>query len=254
MNLQVLQLNLWHGAHVDAAMDYFRRCNADVLLLQEVTSGTSSSISHGVSDCLERIVSGLGYHYSYAPGWRLTSQGHRYLLGNAIVSRIPFVSTASQFYYKEIANCNLEELQGDAYFPCVLVSARLNLAGVGITVATTHFLWSLHPETTTGQMEAVDSFLPLIEREDNLILSGDFNLTKESPVYKKLTSKLIDDMPSHIDNTLDRKLHKLEGSKSIAVDYMFHKGPDIKLTSIDMSESGVSDHLPILATYQIGKS
>lgn len=250
MKLKVITLNCWYYKYTDKILKYLKKLQPDVILLQEVTSGPSLQTDFGVLDGYQRTVESLPeYDHAYAPMWQLPFENHFYNLGVAVFSRFKIRQSIADFYYKELMR--IEVFQGSNSFPGLNLSCTLDLGATQIEVISTHFIWSMHPGVSSEQIEAAPLFSQEISSKNALILGGDFNTTDETQIYHTVSRDLIDDRPQNLTNTLHPEIHKLQGSKDLAVDYLFHKGKNISCLSSEVPLIPLSDHLPIVADYEI---
>jgi len=250
MNLKVITLNTWFNKFLDKQVDFIKKEDPDVLLLQEVTSGLDSKNDSGPTNGYQQLIQSLpGYFYAYTPMWHLSLANNTYDLGLAIFSKAPLLETHSIYYYKEMQF--ISKFTGGQDFPGVYLSGKISVAGQIIEIISTHFIWSLFPEINHFQKEAIPIFKKHLAGKQNFILGGDFNVTDDSEIYQELVSIVKDDRPKGTKRTLHPQLHKVGTAKELAVDYLFHKGSAIQLLSSQVPVVPLSDHLPIVATYNI---
>ncbi|NLF79248.1 MAG: hypothetical protein GX573_26435 [Chloroflexi bacterium] len=219
----------------------------DMILLQEVTRGNLVCEEGVVPDVFQRLSKGLGLSGVFSPMWATHRGGKSWELGLAIFSKHSIESYASKFYSK-----NLESFpRGGDNFPGLLLDLGVRTKAGVLRVLTTHFPWSLHPEITPQQLAAAVQLRELLNVIPEFVLAGDFNVTDESEVYRIISEDMIDDRPKTLKNTLHPTIHGVGGEKELAVDYLFHKGERIRLVESGVPVVDVSDHLPIIAIYDV---
>jgi len=249
MKFRVMTLNTWCGHYLGRISKLVEKYRPDVLLLQEMTRGEPMNLPLGVSNGFEKIIIETKYQGVFGPIWKMRTLEGRYELGLAILSKDKMVRKKERFYYKEILELD-KSLSGGKQFPGLWLSVEIVVDGRRVRVATTHFPWSMYPEVTTEQEEAIEGLVAQIEEEEELIFGGDMNVTDESTIYKRLTKVLIDDRPEGTRRTLHPVIHKA-GEKELAVDFVMHKGGRIRKIGSEVLMEPVSDHLPVRVDYEI---
>ena len=252
MKLKVITLNVWLFRFFDKIVDFLEKEKPDIVLLQEATSGTDQIFDRGLTNGVERLREVFPeYESVFHPIRTYQYDNFKMWMGCMILSRYPILSTNAHYYYEQ-----LETVTNNNYnntnFPGLLLTAKLN--GIDLQVHTTHFLWSMHPDITDRQRGAVKNLLGLLEKNNRCIIGGDFNITDDSEIYKTLSRSLISDRPTDVKRTLHPEIHPIGTSKNLAVDFIFHKGKSIIKLESYVPEVPVSDHLPVVATYEITSS
>lgn len=86
--------------------------------------------------------------------------------------------------------------------------------------------------------------LKFLSEIPEFILCGDFNAPRGGIIFDTIASKYKDNIPSEINTTIDKNLHKA-GDLKLVVDGLFTT-PSYQITSIKIIDS-LSDHCAILA-------
>lgn len=98
------------------------------------------------------------------------------------------------------------------------------------TIGTNYFpvAYPAH-ETNEEQRQAMGNMIPILEQNDNVIITGDFNIARSNnrnevihPLYSSLGRILRDNIPTFIQNTLDPKLHRVTGLQ-VVCDYIWSR-------------------------------
>lgn len=249
MKIRVVSLNMWHGKIFDFVLDYLEAVDADVVLLQETTSGIDSENDNGPTNCFEKILTKLDYEGVFCPGWRLKSSKGNYFMGLGILSKYPIKRYEGNYYFRNMVDAG--DLLSGMEFPGVFLEADLDIEGRGLKVISNHFIWSKHPEVTQEQVEAANKLKAILDGYDEFVLGGDFNVTDKSEVYEIVSEGMVDDRPQGLKRSLHPKIHLVGTSKELAVDFVFHKGDQIKKVWSDVEEVPISDHLPVVVEYEL---
>lgn len=117
-----------------------------------------------------------------------------------------------------------------------------------VRISTTHFTWSANAKANNQQRKNIDNLIGLLDNYEDIILCGDFNAPRGGEIFDKLSTKIIDNIPTGWHTTIDPSLHQA-GKLDILVDGIFSKG---KVQISDVKQVfGVSDHSAITCTFNI---
>ncbi|NQV41259.1 MAG: endonuclease/exonuclease/phosphatase family protein [Candidatus Marinimicrobia bacterium] len=175
--------NIRHGVGLDGVLDLERTArvikaaNPDIVILNEVDSGTSRSFGVDQADS-------LGVLLDLYPvfGRSIDYDGGQY--GNALLSRYPIID----FHIIDLSTDSL--LEGRSVF-----LSRINLKGDTLTILGTHL--GLSQEERLGQVQHIDKVLP---ETDRIILAGDFNFESTSGAFDLITRSLQDGLAEFTTN------------------------------------------------------
>jgi endonuclease/exonuclease/phosphatase family metal-dependent hydrolase len=103
----------------------------------------------------------------------------------------------------------------------VLLSAQVKVAGEVFQIATTHFTWSGEGVVNDEQRRAYAKLTPLLEGFEELIFCGDLNTPRGYELWDDLAKRYSDNIPSEIDTTVDRNLHKSGFDIRLVIDGLF---------------------------------
>jgi endonuclease/exonuclease/phosphatase family metal-dependent hydrolase len=170
---RVLTLNIWNlagdwRARRQAIVAVVRRCEPDVVCLQEVVANERGNQAEWLADALD------GWSVAYA-GEPIA--GGPDLFGNAVLSRRPIDATAI---------ARLPHVPDDAEVQRVVVHARTG----GVDVFSTHLAWQLHDAALRErQVRALVRFVE--ERTDPAaahgpVIAGDFNAEPDANTIRYL--------------------------------------------------------------------
>ena len=249
MKIKVLSLNMWMGNYLKRVVKLIERVDPDVVMFQEITSGPDLHLTLGTANAYEQLRKSLELNSIFAPMWQVSNKRKEYSVGVAVFFRHEFVDSFSKRYFGEIEKLDQNETS-NGNSPGVVAGVVLKFGDVKVELITTHFLWSMFPEINDRQRSAVVELIKLISKRDNVVLGGDFNVTRDSEIYRSLTKVLVDDMKDVPESTLDPIIHRA-GEKDLAVDFIFHKGPELKKISARVLEDHVSDHRACLVEYEV---
>jgi len=126
-----------------------------------------------------------------------------------------------------------------------LLSCQTEVGGDIFQLATTHFTWSGDGKVTDLQKEHFKSLKTSLTSYSEIIFCGDLNTPRGEKIYDQLAEIYKDNIPSKIDTTVDKNIHKSGKDIRLVVDALFtsqhYKASKVKVVG------GVSDHKAIVA-------
>lgn len=246
--MRLLQLNTelsWHDEKIEA---FLSKEEFDVLTLQEVSRRTLERFAHSFTWHFERNFFLQGEEFGVAILIRkwlklLEPNFHQYLGGDGITEN-PYVSTDWSDYYD----------RGRFW----ILAWRVISDDQEVPLWTNYFpvAYPAH-ETNERQRFAMASLIPLIEGFSDIILTWDFNVARSNnendlihPLYSSLGRVLKDNIPPHINNTLDPELHRVRWLE-VVCDYIWSRW-NTRVSDVQI-HNGLSDHQGISANIGIEK-
>lgn len=234
--LVVMTYNIRHGRGVDGKVDLGRvaavieACHPDVVTLQEVDAGRARSRSVDQADELARR---LGMEAHFAPCISDTS-GH---YGIATLTRLPAVDIRRVSLPVHARRRRRSEPR------CALATMVAGPSGP-IEVINTHL--SVLPGERPGQVAHL--IADLAELAHDVVIGGDFNVTRSSSLHRRLLERLRD--------TGARGRTWPARFPILRLDHLLYRG------SLSVAHSTVvasalarqaSDHLPVVASFRGGR-
>ncbi|KKS93628.1 MAG: hypothetical protein UV70_C0008G0027 [Parcubacteria group bacterium GW2011_GWA2_43_13] len=255
-SMKIIQLNIWGGRYLKEAVAFFKQENADIICLQEVTSGiftkAESSDVQGI-DVYEYIKKELGYDGVFEKCFSAEVDGDISHRGNAILSRYPLTDMYTEFYDYPFTRFDMN-MEGREYAhtqPQNFIVAHVETPQGKMRVMCTHMAWSRVCEDTErriGQIKKIITYLESVPDEQTL-LCGDFNIHPQSESLNIFKSYFVNSGEGSIQNTLNPAVHPVffngDHPQGLAVDYILTHGLDA--TFVHSPEITISDHLPVIA-------
>lgn len=127
----------------------------------------------------------------------------------------------------------------------MLLRACVRVAGQEFQLATTHFTWSGNGEVTDEQRQVFSRLQVLLQPLRPLILCGDFNTPRGGEIFDTLAQQLQDNIPSQIETTIDKNLHKSGHDIRLVVDGLF-SSPEYRVKQVHIWPN-TSDHMMVTA-------
>ncbi len=240
--MRLLQLNTQLSWHDDKLEDFLSREQFDVLTLQEVSRRTLERFSNIFDGYFERNFCLQWEQYWVAllvrKGLELFDKSfHQYFGGDWMTQNSHVWTEYSDYYSRGRFWVLSAKVQGDK----------------GEIFIWTNYFPVAYPahETNDDQREAMAQLLPLLEDFQNIAVTGDFNIARSNnkndivhPLYSTLWVVLRDKIPPHVVNTLDPKLHRVQGLE-VVCDYIWSRW-NHRVSNVRLHE-GLSDHQGISA-------
>ncbi len=240
MKLKIMTFNIQHGRNhnfkgdvidLPAMAQNIREQNPDICGLNEVRNGSEEDHTTGRSNQALFFQNELGGNAKF--GKAIDIHGFEY--GNAIWSKHNIQSI-------EVIPVPEVEIKTEGYYEnrCV-IKTEYCIEDKKLTVLNSHFgLAKGEPDN------AVDTVLSLAsDIEGPLVLMGDFNMTPDNPLIKKLSEVFTDSHASVGKDVLTFPSHAPE----IRIDYIFVR--DAKVLDANTISKVVSDHYAITADIEI---
>jgi len=170
-------------------------------------------------------------------------------LRSRTVSRFPILKSQKHFLSPEIP-WNQKSFETE---PRTLLETRIKIGKTIVRFMTTHLAYSHKFQTSQIKLRQIRTVLNLIESNKQYpsILCGDFNSLPESQEIKEIEKHLINVGKNSMNWTTYRNVSQanLEGTQG-KIDYIF-LSPEIKHKDLEIPETHLSDHLPVLVAVDL---
>lgn len=240
--IKLFSLNVEGGRHLHRWIPVAKRLNADAICLQEVM------LEH--LPMLERELQAKAYFSTQCSVFNSAATHFRGSgeLGTAILTRHP-VERCQKLLYTEQhwprAFSAASEMKGYVPTSRHLLLASIRIGETPFNVGCVHFTWSDNGTNTIEQRNDLERLLEKASPFKDLILTGDFNIPRSTPLFNKLTQRYQHWIPERYTSSLDSSLFRVAGV-SLVVDHLFSSS-SINFHSVRYLE-GVSDHKAIVAS------
>lgn len=243
--MKIISLNIEGDKHLDdKILPFFSKEKPDVLCLQEVFAKDIQKISQST---------GLT-KYSFISQAKVTKDNPHLptngLWGLCIFAK-NLAKTRKHFY---IGNANqIPEFfahdDPNSMNRCLL-TVQSEIDGEIYQLATTHFTWSGEGQVSALQEEHFLKLKAFLSNYPEIVFCGDLNTPRGQKIYDQLAKIYKDNIPSKIDSTVDKNIHKAKKDIRLVIDALF-TSPGYKASKVKVVD-GVSDHKAIVA--EISKS
>lgn len=200
-----------------------KKINPDLLILQEVTTGKMDFNTSPIRQTIEKEI-GLKYFNdcnAFKHSW----------FGNIIASKIPFIKT-DQFNFKE-----------DELGKRCVVFAQMELQNKNLNVYGTHLEVSGNDNIRKEQIKEIADKIAKEHKDQNCLIAGDFNATRDSGTVKLLTDNGYTDCFTH----LGWQHPNITNWTGIEIDFIFlSPNWNLVIDGCYVYNDSSSDHLPII--------
>lgn len=233
MLIKLISWNIWFGTYLDKVIDFLQKSHADIIGLQEVTQTPESENNLAV-----HLAKELEYYYVYATGMDLRKYGKPLVMGNAVLSKYPILSSQTHLLSKTDSR--------------VAIQADIQIENTQFHILSTHLIHT-HQKPSSIQEEQARYLISVLPKEKAIVM-GDFNATPESNAIQLLANEFHNagsDLtqptwsvyPEGCDVCLPQGL-------TTRLDYIFTTY-DITQKQFKIIQSDASDHLPIVLEIEL---
>lgn len=209
---------------------------ADVIALQEVDVGRRRT---GYLDQAQRIAEQLGMHAHFHRTFALAEEEY----GHAVLSR---------WSLRVVRSEPLPTLLPKAVEPRGAVWVELDVDGQAVQFFSTHLGLVAGERLQQIEMLLGSEWLSSPECRDPVIFCGDLNAGPRSPVYRKLSARLVDVQAARRDRRPEKTFFSRWPIRRI--DHIFVGGPwevgDVRVLRTTLARKA-SDHLPLFADLRL---
>lgn len=253
MTIKVISINLWRGGILlDKIIDFLRVESPDIVFMQEVHDGAAPELEPRLRS-IKILTKELGYAYSaFAPAFLDIKTGTNE--GNAILSRFPLGEQQITFFREPYGE---RDEMDPATFPtsprnmqqmdCQTPAGTLHLVNF-------HGVWDLDGDNFgERRREMRDVILKTIEGKQNIIMAADTNARTDNQAIRDIASVIPSVFKNALVTTMNvrrKDLKKFPGYATAPVDIIC-ASPNIKVASYSCPDADISDHLPLIATFEL---
>ena len=235
MIIKVVSLNIWLGGFLlDNAVEFLKKQNADIVLLQEVFDGQVTSLEPRYRT-MEVIKSQLGLPYwAFTPNYDQPDKHAK--IGVAVFSRFP-ISTPATITDRP-TSYNLQHTIVDT------TDGEVDILNI-------HGPWDLDGDRFSPMRRDMARLIrELIEGRMRVILAGDTNAKSTNKVFDVIGEHLKSVYGIELTTTFNMRQKSDVGYTTAAVDAMFISR-SMQVVKHDCPGVNVSDHLPLVASIDL---
>ena len=243
--MKILQLNVWTGRMKGALSRFLRENDYDVVCLQEAvwSKEAPDHLAH-FADTVDVLKEAGGFDYEV----RQSNWGVRMLdgtavieQGNAILSKIPIVSSETPWIHGTYSNERNYVKEWHAQVEKQGYGAIIAKLENGFTIVTHHGYWQANPLGNEVSVECAQRLADLIRDVDNkLVFCGDLNLEAAAPAMREFD--FLKDLT--VETGTKQTLMNLKFVKDVACDHILISN-DLEWSNFEVHKELVSDHAAV---------
>lgn len=244
MKIKVVCLNLWIGGILfDPIVDFLKRENPDICLLQEVFD----------DDNYASLQKQLEFPYShFAPAFDEIIDDKKVVQGNVILSKFPLHEIGVTYYDVPYG---IRDNRREAYqfTPRNLQHVSTTISKTTLHVFNTQGIWGEDGWDSERRVAMAEHIVNEIGNTTPFVLAGDFNLqpkTKTIGIIEKKAKNVFKDELQTSFNIKRKDLVNFPGFATAVVDMIF-VSPEMKVISHYCPTVDISDHLPLIVELEI---
>lgn len=251
MRIKFLTVNILHGGEVwEPLVEFLKKESADIVVMQEVNNSPDKTLGKNYRTVSEfRKI--LNYKYdSFGQNVIVSLKLEDIDQGNFILSRFPLVNQKIVFFDVPYGKFDHRDTQDFRLFPASMQNVSVQLKNKTINLYNVHGIWDFHGEDNKRRLEMSKKIISEIKNKENIILAGDFNVKYETKTIVNIEKYLNNFFKGELKTTFNMKRKTNPGFAVSAVDMIF-VSPDIKVISHSCPNVDISDHLPLIAEFEI---
>jgi endonuclease/exonuclease/phosphatase family metal-dependent hydrolase len=240
--MKIIQLNLWLGHILDAALEYVKAQDPDVLCAQEVNSAEHGNGLFASYQTHQRFSKLFEYQF-FAPTYSYQALGETVLYGNAIYSKHPLKNPTVTFTagtYKENRTIGTQGFEIRNLQVC-----EVQYAGHALAISNHHGYHTSVQEDTADTIASMElAAKQLNQVQTPLVLCGDLNAGPGSRTLAQLEPLGLRDLTveHHLTHTLS-PAHRIK--TGLVSDYIL-VSPQLQIVEFRTDDVIISDHKPLV--------
>lgn len=251
MKLKFIQINIYHGKYLADLVKFIKAEQPDFVSMQEVTGGKLNLV-YKTGNLVEILKKELSMEAIFNPDIVLSDDPSSFW-GNAVFSRHEIAEKKVKIL-KAFETIREPEIRDENLFdkrPRHILDGRVKIGDFYMHILSWHGAWNAPPHDTEETLRQATLACEYIKSLDEpFILGCDLNATAEQETVKmvgEVAKNWI--IGQNVVQTTHPTVHKI-APRGYLVDYIFTSF-DFKLVSFGVPQILVSDHLPVVAEFEI---
>ncbi len=245
--MKLIQLNIWQGILMYQAMQFLRKERPDILNLQEVTTGAGARSPYfSVIENINKNLPELRHaHFQHTLSSRYFNS--EIYFGQMILSKYRMGKMGGFFTNgKPIENVLMTD---DTVNTCFLQHTRIETPRGVVNDLNYHGYWiptgKTGDATTLRHCRMIADYIESIDKDEKIILTGDFNLSPHSRSMEILNKRLTNLIIKHGIKTTRPPIRDTR----TPVDFILVNGK-VRVRSFRVPMNAIaSDHLPLILNF-----
>lgn len=251
MRFKFIQINIYKGKYLDTLVEFLKQEKPDFVSMQEVTGGGENLCDDKSLDITEYLKQKLSMDAVFEKEYDISDiSGY---LGNAVLTKHK-IETRNVVTLKPTTIFTTAQINDPEYFdktPTNVVDCVCNIGQFTFHIMSTHGAWTAPPQDTVETIRQAGLVADYLKKiKEPFVLGGDFNNVIQSKtigIINRVANNLLFD--SAVLETTNPKVHKI-APRGYLIDFIF-VSRNIKLIKLSVPQITVSDHLPLVAEFEI---
>lgn len=253
MALSILHLNIQGAVRFDDVINYIKKHSFDIVQLQEVAGGSFSKSVH--DDTFIAFKEHLeGYEGVLAKSFDMQGEPASYD-GNATFYKQSIKVLKSESFaiqpFSSVLPFSLHDLDKIRALPRTVLSVLIEYKDMPLWFVNAHLAWGPNEKDEPEKIRQARVLKEYLDKLSHpLVLTGDFNVEKDTEVTRILTGDNVNHTILHdVKNTLSPTLHRAKHlfPAGLAVDFII-TSKEIKTEGFEVINDVLSDHLGLKIT------
>lgn len=252
MKIKFVTLNIWDGGRLfDNVVDFIKKEQPDIILMQEVYDGKNSKLEKRFRT-VELFKKELRFPYStFSSAFIDTQPIGDIEQGNAVFAKFPILNKKVVFLDKPYGKYDSQNPENFGLLPSMLQHAIILLDSVELNVFNIHGIWGIDGRDNDKRLNMSKIIANEIRDKSNVILAGDFNVEPNTRTIQSIEKYLKNVFKDQLSTTFNIKRKKVVGGYVTSVVDMILVSKNVKVLEHHCPKVDVSDHLPLVCTLKI---
>lgn len=232
-------------------IDFLKQQDADILLLQEVYSGTEPELPENYRS-IDVLATNLNYGYfDFQPAMLDIVPEGKIESGNAIFSKYPIMRSSNVFFTDLYRERNAHDPAEFPTTPRSLQYVSVDANGTDLNLFNFQGVWDLDGDNYSTQRQVMSEvIIEQIKDKEHVILAGDTNAKTSNKAIAEIERYVTNVFGYDLTTSFNMKRKDNPGYATACVDMIFVSS-DIVVVDKSCPEVDISDHLPLITTVEL---
>src|SRR3989338_86618 len=206
MRVKFLTLNIFNGEFLDKCIDFLKKENPDIFVLQEVYDSKDKSLEKK-NRSLNILKKKFQEYYSFfTPEFYKKINGTKVDSGNVIFSRFPILRRESVYYSKSYGERKISSPEEFVNTARNFQAAEVKINNHSLNIVNTHGIWGFDGKDNKERLRMSDIICSKAKELTNVILAGDFNIAPNTVTIKNIEKILNNVFKDELKSTFNMKI------------------------------------------------
>ena len=233
-------------------VEFLEKEKPDILVAQEVYNAKNNSLEDRFNS-VELLKRSCNFFYDFfSPACIDVREEGKLENGNAIFSNFPIVKTNTVFFDVPFGERSGAIEGGGDYSmtPRNMQHAEIKIGEKNLNIFNTQGIWGMDGADNDRKLKMSETIISEVKDRENVILAGDFNLKPNTKTIGNIEKHLKNIFKDELRTTFNMKQKDNPGYADAVVDMVFSNS-DLKVIDHYCPDVDISDHLPLVATFEV---